>query len=664
MKLAWLQNRLSVMGLHEVLFRIGRVISTRYELLKYRVIDDTASAPTLINSQIGLYSNCLDINFNIDQQASLSSNTSSDKPIQLFFQQPPILHDESIDWSKDPKTGIVAPCAFGKLIDYRNEKIVGDIKYLWELGRHQFLIPLAIDISDGKDQASKRKLEMYLQTWLDQNPVKQGIHWCSSLEVALRLIAWSFVHSILLAGGTKNGIFDYVTDSRKLQRSIYHQIKFIQAYYSRHSSANNHLIGELVGVWVACNIFRFEKHTIDWSKNAQSELELQANLQNHDDGVNREQAIYYHLWVLEYLTLAWLVGCRFNRPFSANFVSIIAHMTGFLRNVCSESSNPPNIGDADGGQVARFSHAVSENPYRDILQTFDACVGNGISEKSMYTKPYWYSRIKDSQSDEQDEIHGAALIAQEKELPIAYPSGGYCILGDKKQKICFKAGSMGYLGTASHGHADLLSVCLSIDNLWWLTDQGTYSYHSDADWRDYFRGTSAHNTVQIDSLNQSRIGGAFLWMEKASASMFDLVNGEIQSVKAQLNSYQSVKVGCSRELRYDTSNQSLSIYDEVSMEESSELKTIQIRYHFHPLVSIEKNSEVFYSAQMDGKTEKLEIRLSEELDWVVLKGQTAPSIEGWYSEGYDHKVPANVLIGTAQVSSSIQIHTSIALAQK
>ena len=46
-------------------------------------------------------------------------------------------------WNCDPKTGVEAPLSFGKLLDYRNPRQVGDIKYLWELNRHLHIVTLA-----------------------------------------------------------------------------------------------------------------------------------------------------------------------------------------------------------------------------------------------------------------------------------------------------------------------------------------------------------------------------------------------------------------------------------------------------------------------------------------------------------------------------------------
>jgi hypothetical protein len=84
-------------------------------------------------------------------------------------------------------------------------------------------------------------------------------------------------------------------------------------------------------------------------------------------------------------------------------------------------------------------------------------------------------------------------------------------------KAIVDAGPLGYLSIAAHGHADALSFTLSICGHEVLVDPGTYAYHREGRWREYFRGTTAHNTLRVDAAEQSVSGGNFLWKSHARA---------------------------------------------------------------------------------------------------------------------------------------------------
>lgn len=59
----------------------------------------------------------------------------------------------------------------------------------------------------------------------------------------------------------------------------------------------------------------------------------------------------------------------------------------------------------------------------------------------------------------------------------------------------------GPLGAGGHGHYDHLSVELMGGGRRLVVDPGRYTY-ADTPWRQWFKGTAAHNTVTVDGLDQ------------------------------------------------------------------------------------------------------------------------------------------------------------------
>jgi hypothetical protein len=106
-----------------------------------------------------------------------------------------------------------------------------------------------------------------------------------------------------------------------------------------------------------------------------------------------------------------------------------------------------------------------------------------------------------------------APATAEAETGWAFPDGGYLLFGThwgepREIKGMLDCGPLGYLGIAAHGHADALALTLSVGGEPCLVDPGTYAYWQERKWRDYFRGTSAHNTVRVDGSTSRSAAGA------------------------------------------------------------------------------------------------------------------------------------------------------------
>jgi hypothetical protein len=107
----------------------------------------------------------------------------------------------------------------------------------------------------------------------------------------------------------------------------------------------------------------------------------------------------------------------------------------------------------------------------------------------------------------------AAITAPYSSGSRLFENSGIAIMQAGETQLIADAGPMG-AGGAGHSHADALSFVLWRGEEDLLIDAGTFTYVGDAKWRNWFRGTAAHNTIRIDSLDQAMPVGPFRWADK------------------------------------------------------------------------------------------------------------------------------------------------------
>ncbi len=94
-----------------------------------------------------------------------------------------------------------------------------------------------------------------------------------------------------------------------------------------------------------------------------------------------------------------------------------------------------------------------------------------------------------------------------------FENAGVAIMQAGDTQLIADAGPMGP-GGGGHSHADALSFVLRRGQEDLLIDAGTFTYVGDLHWRNWFRGTAAHNTIRIDGLDQAKPVGPFHWAAK------------------------------------------------------------------------------------------------------------------------------------------------------
>ena len=560
-------------------------------------------------------------------------------------------------WNTDPKTGTQAPLTFGMLLDYRDTSLVGDVKYLWELNRHGHLVTLAQAYALSGDVRYADTIRAHLESWFVACPCGIGPNWSSALEPAIRLINWSAVWHLL--GGARAPVFDTPGGAGFRDRwleSVYRHARFVRGHLSRHSSANNHLIGEAAGLYVAARTWPCWPAAEQWLPQASAILEHEALLQNASDGVNREQAVAYQQFEFDLLLAALLAAEADGAKFSNAVLGRLELMLDYFAAIMDTGGHVPMFGDSDDGFVARLSQEPDFSSFRSLLATGGVLFGRAdfiAKAGACDDKTKWLL-------GERSESAWREPVSPPPPPRTEFATGGYYILGcafgtAAEIRLVADAGPLGYGMLAAHGHADALSFTLSVGGREFFVDPGTYTYRYDTPWRAYFRGTSAHNTIRVDGQDQSLQGGNFMWLRKAHAECRHWHSS------AMLDEFEGVHFGYKRladpvvhrrQISLDKVARRIVIDDILQM---SGAHDVELYFHCSPDCRVENGLEglVVHHAER-----RVLLHLPQTVDSSVsvCRGETNP-ICGWTSPRFDVLHPSSTIVWRARLAGPTVLRT-------
>ncbi len=420
-------------------------------------------------------------------------------------QSPPDLFPPAI-WRLDPVTRALWPGADRYCFDvrYRHERLLGDVKYVWEFNRLQFLQPLAAHAALTGDRASLAAIEQAVASWFKANPPFRGLAWVSGIELALRSIS-------LLVTATLCGDALSSETVERIRTMLNAHAFWLERYPSRFSSANNHLVAEAAGLFLIGMGMQDLPGAAALEARARSILEEEAAKQILADGVPSEQSPTYGAFTAEFLLLSSTVAAREGRPLSDGVRDRLLAFATFVGWLADAKGGVPGIGDDDEGRVV--TTASHEAHYAASVAS---CIAAPPAGSDTGPEPV--------EKDLRAALFGAARRpAAPDDGLMTFPEGGYTVVretrADRSTILVFDHGPLGYLSIAAHGHADALAFTLNVDDRPILVDAGTYLYHAGGAWRDWFRGTRSHNTLAIGDADQSVISGPFNWSHKAQARL-------------------------------------------------------------------------------------------------------------------------------------------------
>src|SRR3989442_141428 len=251
---------------------------------------------------------------------------------------------DPVDWHLDPISGRRAPLVHWSRLHPLDPAEVGDSKVVWELSRHQWLLHLGQAYRLTGEARYAEAFARYVREWIRANPIGIGINWGSSLEVAFRVVSWSW--ALVLFEGSPALSADLLAE---MLAGIGDHARHIERYLSHYFSPNTHLTGEALGLFYAGVLFPEFPHARQWRARGAEILVQQCERQVLEDGVYFEQSTCYQRYTAEIYLHFLILAARNGIAVPDIVADRLRKLLDFLMVVRRPDGSMPQIGDADGG---------------------------------------------------------------------------------------------------------------------------------------------------------------------------------------------------------------------------------------------------------------------------------------------------------------------------
>ena len=561
---------------------------------------------------------------------------------QIFGDDPDIttyrLFDLTVDnileihsWSTDYKNGIDAgvlqPRAKYSIQDFKR---FGEIKYVYELARLHYLPILAALAFATNDSKLQKTIARHIEGFAAQNPYLNSINWVNGIEVGIRSV--NLVLTRIFCAGS--------ADDRTLlllDKQMYLHAHFLRSHLSLYSSATNHLIAELCGLYTICSVLDFNNSN-RWRKFALRRLVSEMDNQFSTDCYSAERSVHYHTEVINYYLVLLMFLDTGHDAERELITDRVTSMIDILEHFYQNHEHVHLFGDSDDGQLIYPYNDGAFDPYESLLTDRTSLPGAppaGTRRPRFDLRNYilWgpegYENFKNLSRKPQPVRRLGSKY---------FKAAGLLFLRDDYAELIFDCGPFGKKPLFAHAHCDALSFTFSLLNSPVIVDIGTYQYHPRYQtWRNYFTGTAGHNTIQIDGLEQARRSGRMLWTKTP-----DVVVHRYEKRRGFTECAAShdgfVKQGANavhkRTITHSTEKHNFSIVDQIN---GSGKHSCSLFLHFHSNVDDIQLSGPRLTINVEGGTLNIVNRL---FDCAVLVRGTEDPPFGWYSPSFNVKLPS------------------------
>jgi hypothetical protein len=387
--------------------------------------------------------------------------------------------------------------------DWRSGGLDHDEEWHIEWSKFYFGLDLAHAFRTTGNPAFLDAWQSLVSSWIEQQEPDVDTSDVTARRLQNWLYAWQGFDEVRGFPGLDPGLQD------RLLASMAAQLDHVAAELTPE---RNHRTLELFALLVVSIGLPVLDPTGDRAEHAWALLQDNLLTDVWTDGVHRERSTHYHLIALRSFLGARINVARFGGRVPPAYDDRLRAACRFGMHLHRPDGQIPALSDSDSGS------------YLDLL---------GLAAEVLDDEELRYASS------------GGKAGRPPAERCADFPVAGYHVQrsgwGDHGERYTderFLVLGCGPLGDGGHGHYDALSVEAFGLGHPLVVDPGRYTYaEGEPNWRHWFKGTAAHNTVTVDGLDQQpyRLGkpkGPQLrarLLDRCSRHGVDLLHGEVTS---------------------------------------------------------------------------------------------------------------------------------------
>jgi uncharacterized heparinase superfamily protein len=530
----------------------------------------------------------------------------------------------------DFKSRRVWPLQYSHDIETYDLSRPSDIKIPWELSRCQHFAVLGQAYWLTGDERYAREFAAEVEDWIDSNPWLHGVNWVCAMDVAMRAISWIWgVGFFAGAEACRSPRF-----RSAMLRSLYLHGEFVAGNIERADVNGNHYLTDGVGLVFVGTFFARTAQGSSWLRTGRAIVVDEILNQTTPDGVDFEQSVPYHRLVLEGLLTSYLLLRLNGETIPAECWQRLERMIEYVAAYTKPDGQAPLHGDADDGRMQQLG-TQEINDHRYLVSA-----GAVIFDRPDFKRAA--ERFRDDAFWLCGGPAGAAkfkALSGDAEPPssVAFRDGGIYVMRDRRTHVFIECAPVGLAGMGGHGHNDILGFELFLDGSNLVTDCGAYVYTASAEWRDRFRSTAFHNTVQVDDEELNRFLDGDMWRLRYDAVPARVSWSETPDEVRLAGGHEGYRrlaspVSHDREFVLRKGRDQLSIVDRLT---GAGTRRLVSRFHLDPAVT----------PALAG--DRVRLHAAGRDFWFLLVDapeDTKVTIEpAWVSPRYGIKVPANCI---------------------